>query len=94
MNSRTNEVAIMAQCALGIIAAAALTLGMGGVVAAQLDQTFSSTPIEQRSPTGKRGVVLVESGAQDVLEQCLAQCDPVSSPAMACQSVQLLDSGS
>ena len=95
MNSRLNEVGIMANCALGIFAAVAMTLGMGGVVAAQLEQTFSSTPMEQRSPSGKRGVVLVQSGAAEVLDQCLAQCDPVSSPVLACQSAsQSVDSGS
>ncbi|MGC4113178.1 MAG: hypothetical protein QM765_00555 [Myxococcales bacterium] len=95
MNSRMNEVANMANCALGIFAAVALTLGMGGVVAAQLDQTFSSAPMEQRAPSGKRGLVLVESGAQDVLDQCLTQCDPVSCPVLACQAPAVSeDSGS
>ncbi|HEY3447192.1 MAG TPA: hypothetical protein VGK67_12545 [Myxococcales bacterium] len=95
MKSRMGEVGIMANCALGILTAVALTLGMGGVVAAQLNQTFSTTQLEPRSPGGRRGVVLVQSGTAEVLDQCLAQCDPVSSPALACQSTsQSVDSGS
>lgn len=56
--------------ALGIAVAVALNLGLSGLIAAQVHDTFASR--FQLSPSGKRGVVRVESGASYDIEAATA----------------------